>query len=235
MRKGIVLQASGAAAATLLLGSVLSGTAYAATTLNNNPATHAPISVSYEKGVLVLINQLENGISQSTLESNFHSDQTAVQIPGGPMIPASGSQFTPGGPMIPASGSQSTPGGPMIPASGSQFTPGGPMIPASGSQFTPGGPMIPASTSNITDAAAYQQLVSAANLFTQMLRTDEMDGNSNTVSADISQSNRVLRALKSTFLTSTRRAKYNSSSPFTPAELSAVHCAAQFLEDMVTT
>jgi hypothetical protein len=187
MRNSIVIQASGAAAVTLVMGSVLSGTAYAATSVNNNPATHAPISVSYDNRVLVLINQLENGISQSTLESNFHLGQTV---------------------------------------------PGGPMIPASGLQVNPGGPMIPASTSNTT-AATYQQLANAANLFTQMLRTDEMDGKSKTVSADISQSNRVLRALKSTFITSTKRARYSTFSSFTPAELSAAHCAARFLEDMV--
>ncbi len=247
MRKRMMLQASSAVAATVVLGSVLSGTAFAATTANNHPATHAPIGVSYVHSVLVLINQLENNISQSRLKSTIDSEQNVVKIghgpmnpasgsqvnPGGPMIPASGSQVNPGGPMIPASGSKVNPGGPMIPASGSQVNPGGPMIPASGSQVNPGGPMIPASPSNVTDKTVYQQLVSATNLFTQMLRTDEMDGNSNTVIADRSQANRVLRALKSTFLNSTQGSKDTSSSSFTPAELSSAHCATQFFLDMM--
>ena len=261
MRKRMMLQASSAVAATVVLGSVLSGTAFAATTANNHPATHAPIGVSYVHSVLVLINQLENNISQSRLKSTIDSEQNVVKIghgpmnpasgsqvnpggpmipasgsqvnPGGPMIPASGSKVNPGGPMIPASGSKVNPGGPMIPASGSQVNPGGPMIPASGSQVNPGGPMIPASPSNVTDKTVYQQLVSATNLFTQMLRTDEMDGNSNTVIADRSQANRVLRALKSTFLNSTQGSKDTSSSSFTPAELSSAHCATQFFLDMM--
>ena len=233
MRKRMMLQASSAVAATVVLGSVLSGTAFAATTANNHPATHAPIGVSYVHSVLVLINQLENNISQSRLKSTIDSEQNVVKIGHGPMNPASGSQVNPGGPMIPASGSQVNPGGPMIPASGSKVNPGGPMIPASGSQVNPGGPMIPASPSNVTDKTVYQQLVSATNLFTQMLRTDEMDGNSNTVIADRSQANRVLRALKSTFLNSTQGSKDTSSSSFTPAELSSAHCATQFFLDMM--
>ena len=205
MRKKMMLQASSAVAATVVLGSVLSGTAFAATTANTQSATHAPSSVSYVHSVLVLIHQLENNISQSNLKSTIDSEQNVVKIAHGSMIPASGSQVNPGGPMIPASGSQ----------------------------VNPGGPMIPASPSNVTDKAVYQQLVRATNLFTQMLRTDEMDGNSNTVIADRSQANRVLRALKSTFLNSTQGSKDTSSSSFTPAELSSAHCATQFFLDMM--
>ena len=48
---------------------------------------------------------------QSVLVTDLGISTSALSTPGGPMIPASGSQSNPGGPMIPASGSQSNPGG----------------------------------------------------------------------------------------------------------------------------
>lgn len=168
------------------------------------------------------ISQLESA-ADNWITSFVNGTQPSVNHP----IPL----INPGGPMIPATGSQTNPGGPMIPANGSQTNPGGPMIPAIGPQTNPGGPMIPAPAANSTDATAYKQLASAARSLIVVLHTDAKNGNTSAVNTYISQANSILNTLKAAFPSSSDN---TAQASFTADQLSAMQTATQALENIVT-